>query len=78
MRTLLTQPADVVRTELVVMGGGLKEGRRLGALRTLARIQRTRGAGALFVGATARLTRRMMQQAFTWAVYEAVVLRGGV
>ena len=69
--TMLTQPADVVRTEVVLQG--LKD-KRLSSLMVIGNVVRNRGLGALFVGATARLTRRMLQQAFTWAVFETVVL----
>ena len=69
--TMLTQPADVVRTELV-LHHGLKD-KSLGSLRALMHVVRTRGAAALFVGATARLSRRVLQQAFTWAVFEVFV-----
>ena len=71
MATMLTQPADVVRTEIVMQSA---KDKRLSSLMVVGHILRTRGPGALFVGATARLTRRMLQQAFTWAVFEAVVL----
>ena len=70
--TLLTQPADVVRTELVLHS--LKD-QRINSLRAIGLIVRSRGVGALFAGTTARLARRMLQQAFTWAVYEAVVVK---
>jgi solute carrier family 25 protein 38 len=69
--TVLTQPADVVRTEVVLQG---RKDKRLGSLQAIGSIVSARGLSALFVGATPRLARRMLQQAFTWAVFEAVVL----
>ena len=69
--TVLTQPADVVHTEIVLQS--LKD-KRLGTLQAMGRIVSARGLGALFVGATPRLARRMLQQAMTWAVFETVVL----
>ena len=69
--TVLTQPADVVRTEIVLRG--VKD-KRLSSMMVISHVLRTRGASAFFVGATARLTRRMLQQAFTWALFETVVL----
>ena len=71
--TVVTQPADVVRTEIVLRG--LKE-KRLGSLRVVIELLQSRGLPALFVGTTARLARRVLQNAFTWAVYEVVVLQG--
>jgi hypothetical protein len=73
--TLLTQPADVIRTELVLQRLKDKAGGGRAPSAVFMRILRTRGPHALFVGTTTRLARRMLQQAFTWAVYEAVVLK---
>jgi len=70
--TMITQPADVVRTEVVL--GGTK-GKRLGAMSVVTRLVQTRGPLVLFAGSTARLVRRMLMQAFTWAAYEIVLVQ---
>jgi solute carrier family 25 protein 38 len=71
--TLITQPADVVRTAIVL--DELKD-KRMGTLRAVTHIVSTRGLPGLFVGASVRLSRRVLQQSFTWAVFEAFVLGG--
>ena len=71
--TLLTQPADVVRTRQVLL---TQKEKRLSAAAALAEVYKTGGWAALYVGAPARLAQRAASQALTWGVYEAFV--GGV
>lgn len=84
--TTLTQPADMVRTALVVRGArgaaaaakensGLAGAGAAGGLATALQLIRSKGVGSLFAGTQARIVRRMLQQSFTWAVYDLVLVR---
>ena len=80
--TLLTQPADVLFTQQVLRGlkhdGGAAKGHPApadGILAAAAELMRSRGLQGLFSGASARLARRVLQQAMTWGVYEQVLGR---
>ena len=68
--TLLTQPADVIRTQQVL---STQKDKRLSSLTVLAQIYRTSGPLALYAGVTARVAMRAVQQALTWGVFEALV-----
>mmetsp|Transcript_46965 Transcript_46965/g.147670 ORF Transcript_46965/g.147670 Transcript_46965/m.147670 type:complete len:318 (+) Transcript_46965:77-1030(+) len=67
--TVATQPADVLRTHLVMA----PQDKRLAALPALSTLLRQRGAGALFVGSKTRVCRRMLMQALSWGIFQAVV-----
>ena len=69
--TMATQPADVVRTQLVL--GARDKDNTLGMRAILLGLLRSRGPGALFVGWSARAVRRMLMQALTWSIFQAVV-----
>jgi|UniRef100_A0A7S3B4D8 solute carrier family 25, member 38 len=71
--TLLTQPADVARTQQVLRA---QKEKRQGTATVLAQVYRAGGLPALYVGGTARVATRAVQQAITWGVYEAMVGRG--
>mmetsp|Transcript_65770 Transcript_65770/g.130319 ORF Transcript_65770/g.130319 Transcript_65770/m.130319 type:complete len:301 (-) Transcript_65770:266-1168(-) len=81
--TLLTQPADCIRTYQVLdlkrdadrrkRDGDLNQLRALNAPQAFAHIVRTRGPLALFAGTAPRLTRRTLQQAITWGTLELTV-----
>lgn len=68
--TLLTQPADVVRTQQVLQ---TQKDKRAGACAVLAGIYASGGLRALYTGAPARLAQRAAQQALTWGVFELFV-----
>ena len=72
--TAITQPADVLRTRLIIEERE-REAKDKGATRrssfaTLQRLLRARGVLALFAGMTPRLVRRALQQAITWGMLE--------
>ncbi|KAK9825889.1 hypothetical protein WJX81_001859 [Elliptochloris bilobata] len=67
--TLLTQPADMLRTHMQLGVGGA--GATLGVQRTLAAIMGSRmGSRALLAGATPRVIKRTLQTALVWTLYE--------
>lgn len=71
--TLITQPADVLSTQQALRGVKDHNEGGLGVLAISLQLVRARGLASLFAGTSARLTRRVLQQCFTWAVYEAVL-----
>ena len=72
--TLLTQPADVVRTRvqlgLAVAAGGGSGAARVGMLQLLRAIGREQGMQGLLAGAVPRIVKRTMQTALVWTLYE--------
>ena len=66
--SIITQPADVVKTS--VQTGTLPNS--TGLLPTISSIYQTRGLRAMFAGIAPRVTRRTLMAAFTWAFYEQV------
>jgi solute carrier family 25 protein 38 len=69
--TLLTQPADVVRTRMQ-LGLGAAGGGSLALLRGIFAAQ---GARGLLAGAAPRMAKRTMQTALVWTLYEELVPR---
>ena len=69
--TLLTQPADMVRTHMQLgLGRGGAGAAGLGPIGTLRAVVRERGAGALLAGAGPRVVKRTLQTALVWTLYE--------
>lgn len=68
--TLLTQPADVVRTEMVTRR---RRDPHLGTVATARRIAAQRGPTALLAGVQPQLARKAVQQVITWVTFEALV-----
>jgi solute carrier family 25 protein 38 len=68
--SIITQPADVVKTS--VQTGTLPNS--TGFLPTVSSIYQTRGLRAMFAGIAPRVTRRTLMAAFTWSCYEQIVL----
>jgi hypothetical protein len=66
--SIITQPADVVKTS--VQTGTLPNS--TGFLPTVSSIYQTRGLRAMFAGIAPRVTRRTLMAAFTWSCYEQV------
>lgn len=65
--TLLTQPADIIRTHMQLgLGRGAS---RMGPLQTLQAIWQL-GPSAVFAGATPRVLKRSIQAALVWTIYE--------
>ena len=82
--TLITQPADVVRTRVQLNltssfpGGGVKgvvNGARSSrnSLSVLQQVTSSQGAKGLLVGAAPRVMKRTMQTALVWTLYEELV-----
>ena len=75
--TLITQPADVVRTrvQLGVGGGGGGGGQRGvgGGLNVLQHVARSQGVKGLLVGAAPRVVKRTLQTALVWTIYEELM-----
>lgn len=72
LATMLTQPADVIRTRLqigAVPGVGVWQTGTIlvNGLRDLARRE---GLNALFVGGVARIAKRSLSTAVTWTLFE--------
>ena len=86
--TVLTQPADVIRTRMQI--GGMPPG--VGAwaagtvlVRALLEVVAREGPRALFVGGSARIAKRALSTALTWTLFEEAMgrlfggaARGGV
>lgn len=67
MSTLITQPADVIKTRMQI------HPQKYPTLPvTIASVLKDRGLGGLFIGTLPRTTRRTLMAAFTWAFYEEV------
>ncbi|GLI71715.1 hypothetical protein VaNZ11_017013 [Volvox africanus] len=74
--TLLTQPADVVRTRMQLgLGAAAAEAASLGAWATLREAVRYQGPAALMTGAAPRILKRTTQTALVWTLYEELVPR---
>ncbi|GIL67939.1 hypothetical protein Vafri_21194 [Volvox africanus] len=74
--TLLTQPADVVRTRMQLGLGAAAAGTAsLGAWATLREAVRHQGLAALMTGAAPRILKRTTQTALVWTLYEELVPR---
>ncbi|KXZ42171.1 hypothetical protein GPECTOR_191g303 [Gonium pectorale] len=80
--TLLTQPADVVRTRMqlgvgVGLGGAATAGAAAAASAwsTLFAAVRQQGPSALMIGAAPRILKRTTQTALVWTLYEELVPR---
>ena len=66
--TLLTQPADMIRTHMQLglgKGGGVS-----GPVSALRGVVRERGAAALLAGTGPRVLKRTLQTALVWTLYE--------
>eukprot|EP00731_Ephydatia_muelleri_P029309 Em0020g953a len=68
MASLVTQPADVIKTHMQ-----LKPEVHTNIRSTIAGIVRSYGAKGLFTGFAPRVTRRSLMAAFTWTFYEQLV-----
>jgi len=69
--TVLTQPADMVRTHMQLGLAGVGAGGvRLGPVATLRAVVRARGASALLAGTGPRVVKRTLQTALVWTLYE--------
>ena len=76
--TLITQPADVVRTRMqlglaaaaVAAGGG-----GVGTVQVLRHIVATQGVSGLLAGAAPRMVKRTLQTALVWTLYEELLPR---
>ena len=70
--TFLTHPPDVIRTR-VQLGRIMTQqsGSKMPAV-SLAKILREEGVRALWVGSLPRVTRRTLQQAITWSMFDVV------
>ena len=68
--SIITQPADVVKTSVQTRTLPTSTG----LLPTVSSIYQTRGLRAMFAGIAPRVTRRTLMAAFTWAFYEQVSL----
>jgi solute carrier family 25 protein 38 len=75
--TLLTHPADVLKTRLQMRDakGVFVDGRVLYA--EAVTLVRSEGLGALFTGAPARVMKRGAQTALTWTLFEEAMRRSG-
>lgn len=74
LATLITQPADVVRTHQVLSLASKREPNESAAA-VLAKVYRSGGSSALYTGVTARVLMRAMQQTISWGVYEVLMTR---
>lgn len=70
--TLLTQPADVIRTRLQIgaVPGVSVWGTGTILVRGLRELAATQGVRALFVGGGARIAKRALSTAITWTLFE--------
>lgn len=73
MATILTQPADVIRTRMQI--GGMPRGVSVWAagtvlVRALLEVVAREGPRALFVGGAARIAKRAFATALTWTLFE--------
>lgn len=79
--TLITQPADVVRTRMqlgLAMSGMRSAGGPLGAITTIAvlrEITAQQGFSGLLAGAAPRVVKRTLQTALVWTIYEELMPR---
>jgi solute carrier family 25 protein 38 len=73
--TLLTHPADVLKTRLQIRSakGRFVDGRVL--LDELSALLRAEGPRGLLVGAGARIAKRALSSAFTWTLYDEAMRR---
>lgn len=69
LASLVTHPADVVKTRLQVLQAARTRG-TFGILLDIARTERLTG---LFRGASARIVRRTLMAAINWSIYEQLV-----
>ena len=67
MASIVTQPADVIKTHMQ-----LKPEVHANIRSTIAGILKSHGAKGLFTGLVPRVTRRTLMAAFTWTFYEQV------
>ena len=65
MASIITQPADVIKT-------GVQTSPHAGSVKTVIDICRSKGVRGMFAGVTPRVTRRTLMAAFTWLLYEQV------
>jgi len=80
LASLVTQPADVVKTSMQLQaGGGGVQGRGQGqGLRAAAAsIYRAQGLGGFLVGLGPRMARRAIMAALAWTVYERAMVNMG-
>ena len=68
MASIMTQPADVIRTHQQVEHTRVK-----GTYEVVAAILKKKGVSGLFTGISLRLMRRACMAAFTWTFYEELV-----
>ena len=70
--SIITQPADVVKTSVQTGTVPRVAGSTTGLLPTVSSIYQRGGMRAMFAGVAPRVTRRTLMAAFTWALYEQV------
>jgi solute carrier family 25 protein 38 len=69
--TLLTQPADVLRTEMVTRR---RKDQYIGTVATARYIVAQRGPAGLLAGVQPQLARKAVQQVITWVTFEALAV----
>ena len=73
LASLVTHPADVVKTKMQLSGGGG------GGIRAASQaIARDQGLGGFMVGLGPRMLRRACMAALAWTVYERAMLNMGI
>ena len=69
MASIITQPADVVKTSVQLRAASSAD---VGLVQTVLSICQRTGIRGMFAGITPRVTRRTLMAAFTWSFYEQV------
>jgi len=69
--TIITQPADIVRTRSQM---GLMQ-QRMGMIKALQHIASSQGPAALMTGTTPKIVKKVLQTALVWTLYEELVPR---
>ena len=68
MASIITQPADVIKTYQQVDQNNIK-----GVFEVLSNVVRSNGTKGLFTGVVPRMLRRSCMAAFTWTFYEEII-----